>query len=979
MSECSIESASGEFLQSMNHNHRPGTICAEIRAKRDPPLRTRFLLPVLMTSLALIFPVRAEAGPDSSLPGKAKAILEQQCFSCHGATQMGGLDLRQRENLLKGGTRGPALVPGDPESSVLYQAVARTGDLMMPLGQEPLAAEDLETLRRWIEEGALWEEGPQIASEIGWWAFRRPASPSVPNVKDSKWVGNPIDAFILRRLEEKGLKPAPPGGRLTLLRRAKFDLHGLPPTEEEIREFLSDTGPGAFERLVERLLASPRYGEAWGRHWLDVARYADSSGMDEDLTLPYAWRYRDYVIESFNLDIPYDRFVREQIAGDLLPGENPGQPNVRGILGTGFLALGPRSVARQDKTLMIYEVVEEQIDTVSQAFMGLSIACARCHDHKFDPITTEDYYSMAAVFASTRSFREIIPQGVKPPYVSRFYFEPLVPKEEYERYKEHKDRIQTKETQIDAVIETDLGRRARTQLYPRLIDYLLAARQVYQENQELAEVSEEENLDQTLLEKWVEHLDPEREFRPYHQQWHEASDSELQAVAEEYQKMFLTTAREWHEKIEKWKKRLDAAIEEGKKTPKKPLSSDDFVTVEERFFFEVDQNVFGIPGISEEDKEKREKLLSDEAKKRVAVLRKELEKLKEASPPDVPLASAVAEGESVEQRVFIRGDHRRPGEVVPKQFPVVLAGHSQTPITQGSGRKQLAEWLTQPSHPLTSRVMVNRIWQWHFGEGLVRTANNFGTAGEKPTHPELLDYLASEFVRRGWSMKSMHRLIMSSNTYQMSSRVSEGAKRSDVDNRSWSRFPRRGLSVEEVRDSFLALDSSLDLTMGGTFGPSEMSYNAQGPEQAFHPDKTRRRTVYVLVIRNKLPSMMRLFDFVDSLTSCPKRTDSNTSLQALYMLNSENLRERSRSFARYLLDDKNYDDRGRVKRAYRITLTREPTPEELDQALQYVGNYPHQGQNSDSDRQVDARQSQVDAWQSFCRVLMTSNEFNFAN
>ncbi len=938
-----------------------------MRFKTTPLSLGLFLVVVTLGQAA------ARAQSDDTLPQQAKAVLEENCVSCHGPAKMSGLDLRTREAMLKGGSRGPALIPGKADESRLYLAAAHQQEPRMPPERDPLSAGDLAVLWKWIDRGAPWEasQAERAPAEPSWWSFRKPQRPVPPPVQAKDWVGNPIDAFILRRLEEKDLKPAPSARRLTLLRRAKFNLHGLPPTEEEIREFLSDTGPGAFERLVERLLASARYGEAWGRHWLDVARYADSSGMDEDLTLPFAWRYRDYVIESLNLDIPYDQFVREQIAGDLLPGDAANQPNVRGILGTGFLALGPRSVVRQDKKLMIYEVVEEQIDTISQVVMGLSIACARCHDHKFDPITTKDYYSLAAIFASTRSFGAIIPPGVKPPYVSEFYFEPLVPKEEFARYRAFKDRVEAREMQIEAVIETDLAHRARSQLYPRLIDYMLAARQVYQGNQELAEVSDEANLDRMALEKWVEQLDPKREFRPYLQKWHEASDSELRAVAGEYQKIFLSTARKWHKKIEQWKKRLEAIVEEGKKPPKKPLISDDFVTVEARFFFEVDRNVLGVSGVSEEDKEKREKLLSEEAKKRVAVLREELEKLKEASPPDAPMASAVAEGESVEQRVFIRGDHHRPGEVVTKQFPVVLAGDSQTPITQGSGRKQLAEWLTQPSHPLTARVMVNRIWQWHFGEGLVRTPNNFGTTGEEPTHPELLDYLASEFVRSGWSIKAMHRLIMASNTYQMSSRFSEEAKRSDVDNRLWSRFSRRRLSVEEIRDSFLALDGSLDLTMGGTLGPTEMSYGALGSEQAFHPDKTRRRTVYVLVIRNKLPSMMRLFDFVDSLTSCPQRTGSNTSLQALYMLNSENVQERSGSFAQYLLSDNNYDGPGRVQRAYRITLAREPTPEELDQAVKYIESYPR-----DEDGESD---HQVRAWKSFCRLLMTSNEFNFVN
>ena len=879
---------------------------------------------------------------------------------------MGGLDLRQREGLLTGGTRGPALIPGDPESSSLYRAVAGSGDLAMPLGQEPLAEEDVQTIHHWIAKGAPWEENAS-ESDATWWAFRRPRTPPIPTGRNHKWVKNPIDAFILRRLEENGLAPAAPADRLTLLRRVKFDLHGLPPTEEEIREFLSDVGSGSFERLVERLLASPRYGESWGRHWLDVARFADSSGLMEDLTVPHAYRYRDYVIDSFNRDIPYDRFVREQIAGDLLAGEEGDYPNVRGIVATGFLALGPRPIAQQDKTLMVYDVVDEQIDTLSKAFLGLTIACARCHDHKFDPITTRDYYSLASIFASTRSFEEVIPQGMKPPYVSTFYFEPIVPNEEFAGYQVQENRIKGAEAQIEAVIEMDLLRRARTELYPRLVDYMLAARRIYKEGEELDQVVERTGLEVKVLERFVKHLDPDVEFRPYLQEWHRASASQLEGVAKRHHELFLDLAEEWVPRVEEWQQAVERAVREETKPPKKPANSDNFVTVEERFFHDVNGEVFIPPD------EEREENLTSEAATRVAELRKVLEKLQESVPAEPPLASAVAEGENVGQRVFVQGNHKNPGAPVAKGFPAVLTGESRLSIRQGSGRKELGEWLTEPSHPLTSRVMVNRIWQWHFGEGLVRTPNNYGTTGQKPTHLELLDYLATEFVRRGWSVKSMHRLILSSNTYRMSSQVSPSQRSRDPDNRLWSHFNRRRLRMEEIRDSFLAVDGTLDLTMGGSLVPIVMDYGQKGPEQEFDPSTTRRRSVYVPVIRNKLASEMRLFDFADSVTSCERRTESTTSLQALYMMNSENISERSRSFAGYLLSNGNYDDPGRVKKAYRLTLSREPSPQEIRQALDYVENYPS---GLDSEGEEERR---LDSWQSFCRILMTSSEFNYIN
>ena len=911
--------------------------------------------------------VPAALGQDrESLAQSARAILEEHCISCHGATQMGGLDLRQREALLTGGTRGPTLVPGDPEDSLLYRVLVSTGDLAMPLGQDALPGEQVEIIRRWIAEGAPWEE-TRAEFDTSWWAFRGPQAPPIPAVERASWVRNPIDAFILHRLEENGLQPAPPADRLTLLRRMKFDLHGLPPTEQEIREFLSDTGAGAVERLAERLLASPRYGETWGRHWLDVARFADSSGLMEDLTVPHAYRYRDYVIDSFNQDIPYDQFVREQISGDLLPGADPDVPNVRGIVATGFLALGPRPIAQQDKTLMIYDVVDEQIDTFSKSFLGLTVACARCHDHKFDPISARDYYSLASIFASTRSFDEIKPQGMKPPYVSSFYFEPIVPQEEFARYREHEYRIEGKETQIDAVIEMDLLRRARTQFYPRLVDYMLASRQIYGEGQVLEQVAQRTGLVAKVLERFVKHLDPDVEFRPYLQEWHRASGSQLREVAGRHKKLFFSLAGKWAERMSEWQKEVALAVEREAKPPKKPANSDGFVTVEERFFYDVNDEVFIPPA------EEREEALSADAKNRVAELRKVLEQLKKDVPAIPPMASAVAEGEIVQQRVFLRGNHKNLGDPVPKAFPAVLTLDHQPSVRRGSGRKELGQWLTQPSHPLTGRVMVNRIWQWHFGEGLVRTPNNYGTTGQKPTHPELLDYLATEFVRRGWSIKAMHRLILGSNTYRMGSRISEDRKSAGPDNRLWSHFNRRRLRMEEIRDSYLALDGALELTMGGSLIPIVMDYGQKGPEQEFDPKSTRRRSVYVPVIRNKLAGEMRLFDFADSVSSCERRTESTTSLQALYMMNSENLYERSRSFAQYLLADGNYDDSGRVKRAYRITLTRAPTSPEIEQALNYIEKYPVA---AGSESPEDAR---LDSWQSFCRILMTSNEFNYVN
>ena len=850
---------------------------------------------------------------------------------------------------------------------------------MPPAGR--LSDEEISALTEWVRTGATWpsesfsvdqaltsqKDGELGSPQTGHWAFRPVTAPSPPSVENAGWAQNPIDSFILAKLENEGLEPAPAANRLTLLRRAKFDLHGLPPRKWEIDEFDSDTETGAFGRLIDRLLASPRYGERWGRHWLDVARYADSTGLDEDLPFPSAWRYRDYVIEAFNRDLPYDQFVREQIAGDLIPAEKPGNVNVEGIVATGFLALGPRALAQIDKTRLEYDVIDEQIDTLSKTFIGLTVACARCHDHKFDPITTRDYYSLASIFASTRNFEDI-----KPPetVVSKLYFQPLVPQDVYQQYKDHQEKIRDKGLEIEALVEIEVARDASERLYPRLPDYMVATREVHKHGSVLRDAAKREGLDEKVLEAWVNYLKPGTGFRPYLEKWHKADDSNLRAVAEEYRKTFRASADPWHDKLRKWAMEAEAAVREGRALPDKPkFIGQEAIRPEDRFFLEVSFSDDDHKAPFALSKDEQDSILTSDAKERVLRLREELTALKEASPPEPPMACAVAEGEIVDQRVFVRGAHSNPAEVVPKQFPVVLAGARQPPVTRGSGRRELAEWLARPSHVLTSRVIVNRIWQWHFGEGLVRTPNNFGANGENPTHPRLLDYLAWRFVESGWSLKSLHRLILSSSTYQMSSLIDEETREKDPENRLLTRFSARMLSVEEMRDGLLTLDGSLDLTMGGTLWPSKEEWEG-GRAPLIDPATVRRRTVYLPIIRNEMPSVLRLFDFADSATSSGKRNRSTTAPQALYMMNSDFLREQSLAFAKFLVANGGFDsDSERIERAYMMALARKPDAEELRFGLTYIANYPGDGAEDSNPR--------LEAWQSLAQMLMVSNEFHF--
>ena len=879
---------------------------------------------------------------------KIRPVLVSKCQACHGSKmKMAGLDLSTAAGFLRGRDSGPVVVPGEPEKSSLIRAISYAGAIKMPpIGK--LSDQEIADLTAWVKMGAPWpeEKSPAAnASRADFWSFRPVKDYQPPKVRNETWVKSPVDNFILAKLEEKGLAPAPPADKLTLLRRATFDLTGLPPTEGEIHDFLADTSPKAFEKVVDRLLASPRYGERWGRHWLDVARYADSTGADEDHRYPDAWRYRDYVIDAFNRDLPYDRFVMEQVAGDLLPAREPGQVNVDGIVATGFLALGPKLIAEQDKVKMFYDIVDEQIDVTGRGLMGLTLACARCHDHKFDPISTKDYYSLASIFASTKQLAKI--EGT----VSELYSVPLVPASAAARYQEYQDKVNAKKSAIDAIVAEE-GRRNANRLRPSLAKYMLAAWKAYAGGAKIEDVAREQGLDERVLGGWVSYLKPNNEVRPHLANWYQATDATREQVAREYQDAFNARLTQLDAANEKWKRESEEAKANHKPAPEKPK----FTAGDDRFYAEVrlGKGPFAPP----EKDEDRQKVFSAESNARIAVLKKEMEELKKASPPQLPMACAVTEGEPVEQRVFIRGNWASKGDPAPKRFPTVLAGDRQPAITQGSGRLELAKWLVSPDHPLTSRVMVNRIWEWHFVDGIVRTSSNFGRMGEEPTHPELLDFLAKQFVRSGWSIKAMHRLLMLSSAYQMAPEITREKAKADPANLLLSHFGRRRLDVEEIRDSLLALDGTLDLAMHGTIQEGKgTDVEFSDARMSFNPDKSRRRTVYLPLRRSNLPSILSLFDFGDATTTSEGRSRTNIAPQALFMMNSAFVAERARGLAKILAEGASGDAQ-RVERAYLMTIGRMPGKDEVRDALGYL------------------RRS---TWESFCRILIASNDFVYVN
>jgi hypothetical protein len=903
---------------------------------------------------------RAQTAGVTYFETKIRPIFASKCQACHSeAAHMGGLDLTSAAGFQKGAASGPLVNRSEPEQSRLLRAVGYQGAIKMPPSGK-LSELEIAALGQWVQMGAPWPAGTGAARESGepgkFWSFQPVHKTPSPEVHNQAWVRSPIDAFILAKLEEKHLKPAPPADKLTLLRRATYDLTGLPPSETEIQSFLADESPQAFARVVDRLLASPRYGERWGRHWLDVARYADSTGADEDHRYPYAWRYRDYVIEAFNRDEPYNQFVREQIAGDLLPTSDGADVNVRGIVATGFLALGPKLIAEQDKKKMLYDMVDEEIDVASRALLGLTIACARCHDHKFDPISTKDYYGLASILVSSKQLAKI--EGT----VSELYFAPLVPKDVASRYEAHQTEIKDKQKEIDDLL-ADEGTRYRDLLAPRLAEYMLAARRVYADGVSVAAAAAERKLDAGLLEKWATYLKPTNERRPDLESWYQAAEASREAVASEYQKRFMATSAARREAIATWRQAVLAAKEAGKTPPPAPK----FPTGADRFFTEVTaaKGPFALP---EKD---REKVLSEEGRQRLATLEADLKTLKASGPPEPPLACALSEGTVVDQRVFIRGNPENPGDAAPKRFPLVLVGNRQPPIAQGSGRRELADWLADAGNPLPARVMVNRIWQWHFGEGIVRTPSNFGKVGERPSHPELLDYLAAKFVEDGWSVKAMHRMIMLSSAYQMSSSPSAEALAGDADDALFSRFPQRRLEVEEIRDSLLALDGSLDFTMGGALMSGHGTDKEFSDERmSLNPDQSKRRTVYLPLRRSNLASVLTLFDFGDATTPGEGRSQTNVAPQALYMMNSEFVAKQAGSLARQLLEDSSLDDAGRIRRAYYRAQSRPPETGEIHAALEYIRHFP--GVSAD-------QPGRLMAWTSFCRTLVASNDFLYVH
>ena len=866
---------------------------------------------------------------------RVRPLLAEQCFACHAATAMGGLAMKSREALLKGGNSGPAIVPGHPEQSLLIQAVRQTHDRLKMPPQSKLRGDQIENLVTWIRAGAVWPDessSPPVARKEGryvirpeqrsFWSFQPPGPVDMPPVKNQGWVRSPLDHFVLSRLEDQGLDPVEPADRRTLLRRAHFDLIGLPPTPGEVSAFLQDKSPEAFDRVVDRLLASSRYGERWGRFWLDLARYSDdklNSTKDE----PYlnAFRYRNWVIDAFNQDLAYDQFVKAQLAGDLLQGR--GENYVGGL---GFYALSP-------------QFQDDRVDATTKTFLGLTGGCAQCHDHKFDPIPTEDYYALLGVFNSAKIDEH-----------------PLSRQEVVRQYREKEERLKTEK---DALAE--FRENQRNQLIEALAHqtsrYIQASWRVLtsKQSQGLDRVAEQQKLDLETLEGWVEYLSKSPRDHPFLDQWDQARASgatsdQIEEIALSVKTLIISVIREKREVDEENERRTHGKnrVEIGK-TELLSLERD-------RYFLWRDlasEKEFSAPtkfesGILYYGEDQLDRFLDGVWKTHLETLRHRVEKLEAAMPEKYPFYHVISDKEKpTNERVRIRGNPNNLGEEVPRRFLTILSQSEPQPFTEGSGRLELAEAIASPHNPLTARVMVNRIWLHHFGQGIVRTPSNLGQTGDRPSHPQLLDYLALRFVEKGWSIKAMHREIMLSSTYALSSRFSEANYKVDPESRLLWRYRPRRLDAEALRDSILQVAGKLDLEAG---------------EAAFRLDdeSNLRRTVYGFISRRHLDTMLALFDFPNPNSSSPKRILTNTPLQGLFFLNSELVVRMARALSQRLQEEAGGKSQARISRAYHLLFGRPPTSKEMQIGLGFV---EHEG----------------DAWPRYTQTLLSSNEFLYIN
>jgi mono/diheme cytochrome c family protein len=921
---------------------------------------------------------QAKAGAgEEFFENKIRPILTTQCGSCHQTKSAGGLSLTSRDAILKGGDSGPAIVPGAPEKSLLLTAVHQTGELKMPPKGTKLTDEEIASLSEWVKMGAPWPvtavtqrvEGKQITDDMRkFWSFQPLKEPVIPQEKGSSWAKTDIDRLVLAKLDSKGLKPAEPADRRTLIRRATLDLTGLPPSEEEVHAFEQDKDPKAYEHLVDRLLASPRYGERWGRHWLDVARYADDDirGLDPRgrgyMPLDGAYVYRDWVVKAMNDDLPYDRFLKMQLAGDLLDKK----PTPDDLKATSFLGEAPWIWDQAEPVQGRADERNERIDAVSRGLLGLTVACARCHDHKYDPILAKDYYALGGIFASS-TYKEYA----------------FVPDVEVTYWRD----LFNKADKMDETVQL-YNKTASEQLSKAIASqssaYMVAAWRVSgKPKMKEEEVAEKDKLDPEQLDRWVKFLARKQSFYPYLHDWQMmvaqgGTEDQAKDLADSFQSLIVDL--EFEEKnIDEENEKIKAKAGVPTRRKKEALPSefdtyDEFCpgcTLELKVMPSERANLYtdlfvrslnsdsdfrGEPGLFVYRGWGLRRRLGPTEQQYLAELETEAKKLHKSLPTQYPFVHGFADKPKVTNIALnLRGNPHALGAEVPRAFPTVLGTSDKKPYSQGSGRLELANDII--ASPIASRVWVNRVWKWHFGTGIVNTPDNFGKVGDPPSNPELLDYLALRFRENGMSLKKLQREIMLSAVYQQSIKESPEAKENDPENRFYSHFTLQRLDAEQLRDSILFVAGDLDTAKMG------------GPATELGISNTRR-TIYAKVSRFRIDPFLQSFDFPNPTFTAEQRFSTNVPVQRLYFMNNTFVYAQAGKFA-----DRVYakgDDTARITEAYQLLFGRDPSAQELQLGLAFLKSTPEK-----PGYLVD--QEPLTAWKQYARVLFSSNEFEYLN
>lgn len=874
------------------------------------------IAPWLATAALFLSTAALVAGDDfAHFENKIRPVLAERCYECHSTSQKvkGGLILDSKDGLLKGGDTGPAIDLAAPEKSLLLKAIRHQDDLQMPPKSERLPESVATDFALWIKSGA---PDPRTADSkqtlsVDWqkarqhWAFQSVKRPPLPTAAGAI---HPVDRFVRARLAQEQIEPSPQASVRTQIRRLSFTLTGLPPAFEDVEAFEKDSSAANYRRLADRYLNSREFAEKWGRHWLDVARYAEDQAHTFGVKPnSEAWKYRDWVINAFERDLPYDTFVRHQIAADFLP-EPDRKANLAAL---GFFGLGAQYYKNTDAARAIADELDDRVDTLSRGFLGLTLSCARCHDHKYDPVPTQDYYSIAGVFHSSKLINA-----------------PEATQQEIDRYNEAKKQLDAAELELNAFIREQrqpalLAHCAHTAASFAHLDSLLA------EKRRAPSLSVPKELDQ--LFKFLERSRNDKKYRNITTAW-----LSLESAGSEDEKSLCTDLLR------------DALVEAVDKeraafTNKKP----------DRNLQEIVDSLFGEKGVAPLGDGWRS-TIAEEARQQLTSLESAAAERKKVLGPELPVVHAIAENKPADLKVYIRGNPANQGALSPRRFLRILAGDEPPPFTQGSGRSELADAIADKSNPLTARVMVNRLWGWTFGRGIVNTPSNFGILGEAPTHPELLDWLAAEFMDNNWSVKSVLRLLVTSETFQQSSEPSAASREKDGNNALLSRFQSRRMDIESWRDSVLFAAGSLEKASGG-------------PTFALSDSKAAKRTVYAKISRHELDSLLRLFDFPDPNITSEKRVETTIPQQQLFMINSpfvltqaEQLAKRVKAVAK--------DDAERVRIAHRFALSREPAPEEAS----LLGHFLRQ-QDSESEKNT-TKQERIER---LCQALLISNEFLF--